>query len=94
MQIPTKQIDEIDHAEAGRIIRALRLKKSLRQKEISEALGISISMLSALESGTRDWTRERFDAAVKAINETPAFAYLRRRCPALQPRRMKNELLQ
>lgn len=73
MQIPTIQVDRIDHAEAGRIIRALRLKKGLRQKEIAEALGISISMLSALESGTRQWTWKRYDAAIAAINTTPTY---------------------
>ena len=70
MQIPIIKVDRIDNAEAGRIIRALRLKKGLRQKEVSEALGISISMLSALECGTRDWTTARFEAAIVAINET------------------------
>jgi transcriptional regulator with XRE-family HTH domain len=68
MKIPMKTVSMIDHVRAGQAIRSLRVKKSIAQKDLAEAIGIAASQLSDMEQGRRDWTEERFNAAVKFIN--------------------------
>lgn len=67
MQIPKKQTEQIDHAEAGKVIRGLREAKGQRQKEVASGIGISIPLYSAMEAGKRNWTEERFNKAVEVI---------------------------
>jgi transcriptional regulator with XRE-family HTH domain len=67
MKIPMKTVSVIDHVKAGQAIRSLRVKNSIAQKDLAEAVGIAASQLSDMEQGRRDWTEERFNRAVEFL---------------------------
>ena len=69
MKLPTVQVQETNHAEAGKQIRALREKKGITLRRLAHALKISAPFLSDLELGRRGWSPERFELAQQKIKE-------------------------
>jgi transcriptional regulator with XRE-family HTH domain len=69
MKLPTTQVQEINHAEAGKQVRALREKNNITLRRLAVALKISAPFLSDMELGRRGWTAERFELAQQKIKE-------------------------
>ena len=69
MKLPTVQIQEINHEEAGKQIRTLRLKNNIALRRLAVELKVSNPFLYDLELGRRSWTKERFELAQKKIKE-------------------------
>lgn len=57
----------IDHVAIGREARSRRLQLSLSLAYVSKFTGISISMLSHLETGQRRWTAKYLNAVNDAL---------------------------
>ena len=70
--IPTIATREIDHASAGKEIRTARDAAKMSLRRLADVLKISAPYLYDLETGRRNWTVERFDAARQAINNFTA----------------------
>lgn len=67
MQIPSKQISQIDHAAAGSEIRKFRLSKKKSLRWLAEKMGYKPPFLSDLERGRRNWTVETYELAGKIL---------------------------
>lgn len=65
--LPTRDIKEVDHAEAGMLIRRLRRKHKMSLRTLAKRLGFSAPFVSDLERGRRNWTSETFNNAARAI---------------------------
>lgn len=64
-----KRAELIDRRRTGRAARAERLRAGLTLRQVAEAMGLWVQVLSDLENGKRRWSRElvaRFNAALKA----------------------------
>lgn len=60
---------ELDQAALGLKLRKLREKSGKFTKEVAMTMGISASLLSCLESGTRRWSLSRKLAFIDAISD-------------------------
>lgn len=57
----------VDHEATGEAMRNRRKKRKLSLRQVAERAGISLSYLSALETGHRPWTQylcDKIDAAL------------------------------
>jgi len=59
----------IDHADIGRWVQGYRLRASKTLKQVSQASHLSISYLSDLEHGRRNWCEDLFDLVCDAIDK-------------------------
>lgn len=59
----------IDHAALGLKLRKLREKSGKFPKEVSMAMGISLSMLCRLEQGRRRWTEDLRQSFLDAVSD-------------------------
>jgi transcriptional regulator with XRE-family HTH domain len=69
MKLPTIKVQEINHAEAGKQIRTLRVKNNISLRRLAVALKISAPFLSDMELGRRGWSVERFELAQVKIKQ-------------------------
>ena len=67
--LPTIPTKEINHAEAGKRIRALREKKGMSLRRLAAGMGFSAPFVSDLELGRRNWTERSFDSALEILAE-------------------------
>ena len=63
MKLPTEQVQEINHLEAGARIREFREKNNISLRRLAVAMKISPPFMSDLERGRRNWTLEKFNLA-------------------------------
>lgn len=54
-----------DHRVLGRLARQARVEKGMLLCVAARRLGITEAFLSLLENGKRQWSRERYEKAVK-----------------------------
>lgn len=60
----------IDHISTGKLVREARVKRGLSLLKMSEACGITPTLLAYLESGDRQtWSQERIDAVNAALEQ-------------------------
>ena len=65
--LPTRTVQEIDHIEAGRRIRALRESTGMSLRWLATQMGFSAPFISDLELGRRNWTEYNFNKAVRLL---------------------------
>ena len=70
MKLPVTKVDQINHAEAGRMIREFRTGKGYSLRWLAGKLGFSAPFVSDLERGNRNWTEETFYKAVHVIRHS------------------------
>lgn len=51
----------------GEIIKELRKRKGLKQKEVAEAVGLTEACISRYENGSRKMTAERYERILEAL---------------------------
>lgn len=68
-KLPTIPSKEINHAEAGRIIRQRREKSGMSLRRLAKEMGYSAPFVSDLELGRRNWTEETFNNAIKILSK-------------------------
>ena len=69
MKLPTINTTQINHTEAGELIRKFRVLHKVSQKALADKMGISAPFVCDLEKGYRNWTEEKFILAEKSIRE-------------------------
>lgn len=69
MKLPTVQIAETNHVEAGKKIRALRVENNITLRRLASSMNISVQYLADMELGRRGWSSERFQLAQQKIKE-------------------------
>ena len=57
----------VDHEATGNAMRARRRKRKLTLQIVAERAGLSVSYLSALETGNRPWTQHLCDRVDNAL---------------------------
>lgn len=57
----------VDHEATGEAMRNRRKKRKLSLRQVAERAGISLSYLSALETGNRPWTQYLCDKIDDAL---------------------------
>lgn len=69
--LPVKRVDEmaVDHEKAGENVKNLRTKCGLKMIALANHFGISSPYMSDLEHGKRQWTEDRYNAAMKFLND-------------------------
>jgi transcriptional regulator with XRE-family HTH domain len=68
-KLPGKTIHSfsVDHVEAGRTIRAARLKTDLSLRQFANLLRVSAAYLSDMERGRRNWSDEKYQRALAIL---------------------------
>jgi len=62
------KVKVVDHEATGEAMRNRRKKRKLSLRQVAERAGVSVSYLSALETGNRPWTQylcDKIDAALE-----------------------------
>lgn len=59
----------LDHTQIGKWIQGYRLRAGKKLKDVSASTSLSISYLSDLEHGRRNWCEDLFDIVRGAIGE-------------------------
>lgn len=72
MKLPVTQVDQINHTEAGRMIRELRVKKKKSLRWLASELGFSPPFVSDLELGRRNWSALTFYHAADILTRKSA----------------------
>lgn len=67
IELPTNKTTEINHAEAGKRVRALREKSGVSLRQLARDMKLSAPFLSDLERGRRNWSVENFKKAVQLL---------------------------
>lgn len=73
MKIPTtkSRVENINHAEAGRLIRQKREARGLSLRRLAKEMGVSAPFLCDLERGNRNWTEKHWDKAQYCLTQNP-----------------------
>jgi len=58
-----------DHREIGRTVKDARKAAGLKLWEVHRGSGYTVSYISDLEQGRRNWSRELYEKIMGAINE-------------------------
>jgi transcriptional regulator with XRE-family HTH domain len=61
----------VSKKEMGRRLRAIRLKRGLKQSEVADALGVHFTVVSAVERGVRALTLQQMAKMSKALRISP-----------------------
>lgn len=69
IKLPTIQVTEVNHVEAGAIIRSLRKEHGMSLRTLAKEMDYSAPFISDLELGRRNWTEENFRNAIKIITK-------------------------
>jgi transcriptional regulator with XRE-family HTH domain len=69
MNLPMIKISDINHAEAGKRIRAARIAGNISLRSLAGKMHISAPFLSDLERGRRNWSDYKFWQAESLIKE-------------------------
>jgi len=67
-KMATLKKEVIDHVETGKRVRAERERAEMSLRKLAHFMGISPPFLSDLELGRRNWTKDRFDLAMRILN--------------------------
>ena len=65
----TKTITVTDHEATGERMRYLRSKRGLSLRSVAEKMKVSAAYLSDLELGKRNWSQERANQYVSALEQ-------------------------